>query len=373
MPREYASRQSRSRYASRTVWRGLVLGAIVKGMVENGYGKDELRVKDGSGKVDLYIVEMQARHEGLVIPLMAVEAPPGGERRELKYERDLLGPDFSLEGLGFQPGPLNDPLAERGRVDVAEDASFKTEMLAPPARETAGNGFAGDARDDLVGWLLNKIGAYKEVADTELLDYVELAVDELLKEHPLDLLHRARYQVRDHIRARLDDHYLRWTNERYERIKTGAESEADGRRLVSDPNVAYAVPTEESLPVSLCGTSYRKSVSKYPGKLNKEESEFATDLDGLTNVRCWYRNPDKGGFCLQGYRKPKFNPDFVAFTESGKVAALEYKGEDRISNEDTFYKEELGNDWAALDADNRYFRVIGKTDVQETLREVERL
>lgn len=260
-------------------------------------------------------------------------------------------------------------------MDVAEDASFRSEILGPPAGDPAANGTTGGTRDDLVGWLLNKIGAYKEVADAELLGYVEIAVNELLKENPLDLLHRARYQIRDQIRARLDDHYLRWTKERYERIKAGGGGgeEVGGKKLAADPNVAYAVPTEESLPASLCGTSYPKSVFKHPGKLNKEESELATDLDGLENVRCWYRNPDKGGFSLQGYRKPKFNPDFVAFTQSGKVAALEYKGEDRLSNEDTRYKEDLGNDWAALDPDNRYFRVVGKEDVQEVLREVAKL
>jgi superfamily II DNA or RNA helicase len=341
---------------------GKVLGAIVKGMVENGYGRDEVRVKDGSGRTDPYIVGMEARHEGLSIPLMAVQ--DGGERRELSYARDLLGPDFSLAGLGFAPAPLNDPLAERGRVDVAEDASFKAEVLDPPAGGR--NGAVGGTREDLVGWLLEKIGRYKEVADPELLGYVELAVDELLEEHPIDLLHRARYQIRDQIRASLDGHYARWTEERYERLK------ADGR-LVADAGVAYAVPLKEELPASQCGTAYRKSVFEYPGKLNKEEAEFATDLDGLENVRCWYRNPDKGGFSLQGHRRPKFNPDLVAFTESGKVAVLEYKGEDRLSNLDTQYKQALGDDWAALDPENRYFRVVGKADVPETLREISRL
>lgn len=345
---------------------GKVLGAIVKGMVENGYGRDEVRIKDASGKPEPYIVEMEARHEGLAIPLVAVEDSSTGLRRELGYARDLLGSDFSLAGLGFAPGPLNDPLAEGGRVDVADDASLKTEIFAPPP---SGNGSAGGDRDDLVGWLLKKIGAYKEVSDAELLGYVELAVDELLQMHPLDLLHRARYQIRDQVRAHLEGHYLRWTGERYEEIK----SDVGGKRLVADPAVAYQVPTEDELPASQCGTSYRKSVFKYPGKLNNEEAELATDLDGLDNVRCWYRNPDKGGFSLQGYWKAKFNPDFVAFTESGKVAALEYKGGDRLSNEDTLYKEGLGNDWAALDPDNRYFRVVGKEDVQEVLREVAEL
>jgi hypothetical protein len=183
--------------------------------------------------------------------------------------------------LHFEPGPLNDPLAERGRVDVAEDATFKAEVLDPPA--ATGNGTVGGTRDDLVGWLLEKIGKYKEVADPELLGYVELAVDELLKEHPLDLLHRARYQIRDQIRTHLDDHYLKWAKERYEGIKAATGD----KRLLADAGVAYAVPPEEKLPASQCGTSYRKSVFEYPGTLNKEESELATDLDGLDNVRCW--------------------------------------------------------------------------------------
>lgn len=225
-------------------------------------------------------MDMKARYEGLTIPVMGVEDEEG--RRELNYWRNLLGPDFSLDGLGFEPGPLNEPLAERGRVDVAEDASFKTEILDPPESVAGRNGAVVGTRDDLVGWLLEKIGRYKEVPDPELLGYVELAADELLKEHDLDLMHRARYQIRDQIRSHLDAHYLRWTEERYEEIKSGA----DGKRLIADPSVAYEVPTLDKLPASQCGISYHNSVFEYPGKLDKEEAELAADLDGLGNVRC---------------------------------------------------------------------------------------
>lgn len=338
-----------------------VLNSIVKGMVENGYSDDEVRIKDGSGKTTPYIVEMQARHHDLTIPLLAVDE--AGERRELRYVQDLLGEDFSLEGLHFEPGPLNDPLVERALVDVAEDASIRREVLNPPA--AVGSGLGG-GKDDLIGWLLEKIGKYNELADSELLGYVELAVDELLKDNLLDLLHRARYQIRDQIRSHLDDHYLQWAETRYEQIK----SDKGDKKLIADPDVAFAVPDEMKLPASQCGTSYSKSVFEYPGKLNNEEAELATDLDGLENIRCWYRNADKGEFALQGHRKPKFNPDFIAFTESGKIAVLEWKGGDRVSNEDTRYKQELGDDWAALDPDNRYFRVVDKTDHHEILREV---
>lgn len=346
---------------------GKVLGAIIKGMESNGYGKDEVRVTDGARK-EPYIVTMQARHTGLTIPLLAVEDSATGERRELKYVEDLLGEDFGLAGLGFRSEPLNDPLAESGRVDVSDDATFKKEILGPYA--LSGNGSVADgvggSRDDLVGWLLEKIGNYKEISDTELLGYVELAVDELLKEHPLDLLHRARYHVRDQIQAHLSEHYLSWAKACYEEIKSGAGT----KELVADPDVAFHVPAELKLPSAQCGTSYRKSVFKHPGKLNNQEAEFATDLDGLENMRCWYRNADKGEFALQGHRRPKFNPDFIAFTESGKVAVLEWKGADRTSNEDTRHKEALGRDWAALDPENRYFAVVGEENHHEVLREV---
>lgn len=349
---------------------GKVLGSIVKGMESNGYGRDEVRIADG-GKKQPYIITMQARHTGLTIPLLAVDDSEAEERRELKYVEDLLGANFGLDGLGFEPSSLNDPLTESGRVDLADDATFRKEILDPYASSVHGGGTGGDGgtRDDLVGWLLEKIGNYKEISDTELLGYVELAVNELLKEHPLDLLHRARYHVRDQIQAHLAEHYLSWAKDRYDEIKSGTAN----KKLVADPSVAFVVPTELKLLAAQCNTSYRKSVFEYPGKLNNQEAEFATDLDGLDNILCWYRNADKGEFALQGHRRAKFNPDFIAFTKSGKTVVLEWKGADRTSNEDTRHKDALGNDWAALDPGNRYFKVVGETDHHEILREVANL
>lgn len=45
-------------------------------------------------------------------------------------------------------------------------------------------------------------------------------------------------------------------------------------------------------------------------------------------------------------------------------------GEDRVTNEDSRYKERLGNDWAALDTKRRYFKMVTKGNMQSTLREV---
>ena len=46
---------------------------------------------------------------------------------------------------------------------------------------------------------------------------------------------------------------------------------------------------------------------------------------------------DLVGKPLQRYWRVKFNPDLITFTKTGEIAVLEYKGEDRVTNEDSRY------------------------------------
>jgi type III restriction enzyme len=225
---------------------------------------------------------------------------------------------------------------------------------------------AGDRGADLTRWLLKKIGAYRELADKDLRRYIDTALQELQKKHSPQKLYGMKYQIRDRLQECLNAHYLRWTERGYEELK-------DKGDLTAEPGVAYRIPDEMELPRSQCTISFQRSIFEFPGKLNAEELEFAGKLDALDNVACWYRNPDKDGFSLQGYWKARFNPDLIAFTDSGKTAVLEYKGEDRVTNEDSRYKESLGNDWAALDPERRYFKMVTKGNMQSTLKEIEEL
>jgi superfamily II DNA or RNA helicase len=335
------------------------VGSIVKGMVENGYSKHEVRISKTEPK---YTTVMRARHERLSIPLMAVNT--NGGMRELRYVQDLLGTAFNVDDLAFRADGLGDSRVQEAKVDVDRDRLFVTEMSE--ARNYGGNGAVEGDATDLTRWLLKKIGRYDELADKDLRRYIERALRELQNTYRRAELHRMKYQVRDRIQQTLDAHYLGWAEQSYEDLK------GEGK-LVADPSVAYRVPEEWELPTSQCTTSFQRSVFEFPGKLNAEELEFATRLDGLRNVTCWYRNPDKDGFYLQGYWRARFNPDFIAFTEGGKVAVLEYKGEDRVTNEDSRYKERLGDDWAALDPGRRYFKMVTRGNMQSTLKEVEKL
>jgi type III restriction enzyme len=249
-------------------------------------------------------------------------------------------------------------------VDVDKDRLFVTEMSE--ASSYGGNGTVEGDTGDLTRWLLKKIGRYDELADRDLRRYIDRALEGLRELYRPEELHRRKYQIRDRIQEKLDAHYLSWAERSYEGLKKRGD-------LVADSRVAYRIPGELERPRSQCTTSFQKSIFEFPGKLDAEELEFAGKLDTLDNVACWYRNLDKDGFFLQGYWRAKFNPDFIAFTENEKVAVLEYKGEDRVTNEDSRYKERLGNDWAVLDPECRYFKMVTKGNMQSTLKEIEDL
>ena len=334
------------------------VGSIVKGMEENGYSANEVRTSTAQPK---YTQTMQARHSGLSIPLMAVSV--NGEARKLLYVTHLLE-GFNIDDLGFDAEGLGDSRAQGAKVDVDKDRLFVTEMSE--ASNYGGNGAAEGGAADLNRWLLKKIGTYRELTDRDLRRYIDRALQELHKKYRPEELPRMKYQVRDRIQESLDAHYLSWSERGYEELK-------ERGNLTAEPGVAYRIPNELELPRSQCTISFQRSIFEFPGKLNAEELEFAGKLDTLNNVACWYRNPDKDGFSLQGYWKAKFNPDLIAFTQSGKVAVLEYKGEDRVTNEDSRYKERLGNDWAALEPERRYFKMVTRNNMQSTLKEIEEL
>lgn len=78
-----------------------------------------------------------------------------------------------------------------------------------------------------------------------------------------------------------------------------------------------------------------------------EEFECAAFPDSLPEVKHWVRNIERGhnSFWLQT-SSDKFYPDFVARLADGRVLVVEYKGEDRWSNDDSKEKRAVGELWA---------------------------
>jgi len=98
---------------------------------------------------------------------------------------------------------------------------------------------------------------------------------------------------------------------------------------------------------------FRKHYYPLPGELKEdidaEETACAIELDRLEAVKHWVRNLERqpeASFWLPT-STDRFYPDFVAELGDGRLFALEYKGGDRYSNDDSKEKRDIGAVWAA--------------------------
>ncbi|MEM7072630.1 MAG: DEAD/DEAH box helicase family protein [Pseudomonadota bacterium] len=80
--------------------------------------------------------------------------------------------------------------------------------------------------------------------------------------------------------------------------------------------------------------------------MNNLERDKIDTYDEQDKTLWWYRNPVKNGFCMAGWGKRKFYPDFIitqnpSGTSFDKIVVYEAKGDHLLGNTDTNYKREL--------------------------------
>lgn len=125
--------------------------------------------------------------------------------------------------------------------------------------------------------------------------------------------------------------------------------EAEGQILVYGDKVFRFDP--DRYPCNwICGRSHYFEKHFYPtvGELKDEGEEFrcAEFLDRLPEVEFWVRNLERKqtSFWLPT-STDRFYPDFVAKLTDGRFLVVEYKGEDRWSNDDSGEKRRIGALW----------------------------
>lgn len=104
------------------------------------------------------------------------------------------------------------------------------------------------------------------------------------------------------------------------------------------------------------------------GLYTKEENVNNFEYDVIfaiaenENVLFWHRNPDRKGFCLNGFIN--HYPDFIIRMKSGRIVLVETKG-DHLVNDDSLNKIKIGNQWAAMAGNNyKYFMVFENKQVE---------
>ena len=99
-----------------------------------------------------------------------------------------------------------------------------------------------------------------------------------------------------------------------------------------------------------------KSLYVTEESMNDFELKVIEKVSSLPNVKWWHRNMDRIEFYINGFIN--HYPDFIVYTNSGKIVLIETKGLYLVSNDDSKDKAELGKIWQAQAGNNyRYYMV----------------
>ncbi|RJQ25645.1 hypothetical protein C4565_08090 [Candidatus Parcubacteria bacterium] len=323
---------------------------IISGLESNGYSKAD--IINAEKKDATYELEAKkAVTDVLKVPMMAYEDD------QLSFE-DLIGEDFELATqdpkFDFQVHYDNDG---RAVIDIKKDDEWTRGAQLTLKLTYSDKNFS---KTELVQWLDKKL-RLTLLKKSDKVAFLDKVIDYQLKKHTLSELSVNRYVLADQLSNFINDTLEKYAKDRFDQLsKKKKIAVGSFEAFSSSITLKQAVPNE-----------FNKNYYEKIDKLNGEELEFVQrlDLDTLPNIKYWVRNREKiDPFYIQGWKKGKFYPDFVAVTKKGVVIALEWKGGDRVSNEDTQYKVEIGEMWEKLGNGKLAFFLVHTGNVEEVLK-----
>ena len=289
------------------------------------------------------------REAAIFLPQVLHRDGDGGWMR-LDYQRHIL-PGLDLEGVTApdpQAAQADGPRGETATVDVSDDdlpAVYhdpqdlyidKTAQMAWYARRISDvmpNPFQASR---VAGELVQRV---RDAGRDDAAIYGQrTALARQLREHVVKALDQQAEQV---FRARLGSGEIRFDLET-----------SDHNHLVAK---SYEIPIADTdVQLQRYGQSVQLSLFEpvFERHYNELERRFAFYLDEQKALQWWHRVAvrQRGDYYLQGWRRNRVWPDFVAMagTARGKPSVLvfETKGEHLQGNDDTDYKERL---FAALE------------------------
>ena len=328
---------------------------IVKGLETNGYSKYDLVSASAKKETDELTTERKIK-ESIEIPIMALD------KEELEFA-SLIGDDFKLAEQEHK-FDFKTHYDSEGRVliDIKENDKWVKERQATLSVTYEDKNMS---KADLVNWLDKKL-RFIMLEKVDKAKFIAKAVDYQLNTYNLTELSVNRFVLRDRLDEVIRGILIEYARKRFDVFLKKGEISIKNFEKFPDKIVLI-----DKLP-----DKFNKSYYEGVDKLNKEELNFVIrlDSDALPNIRFWVRNREKKDpFYLQGWKPNRYYPDFIAFTKSGHVIALEWKGEDRLSNEDTTYKVEIAKIWERLSKGKQHFYLVNNKNVESVLNEIKKL
>ncbi len=234
-------------------------------------------------------------------------------------------------------------------------------------------GFAQDrTATDLIGWLDQEIRE-PSIKQPVLREWLRRAVTSLLEDRGFSLSQLLKGQFI--LRRKLGEQLLLVKKQAYDAGFQQALFSADADLVTSDgPGCAFTYPQDMALypATSYYQGSYRfkKHYYPFPGVLPwktpkgviSEEFECAQAIDLLEEVDFWVRNLVHSTQFWMPTSTQRTYPDFVVKLKDGRLLVVEYKGGDRVSNDDSKEKRLIGELWAKKSAGKGLYLMAQKKD-----------
>jgi len=329
---------------------------VIKGLQENGY--EDIVPMNGGVSVVANEFGKKINDKNIVLPFLNIKDE--NIFRKLDYLGDLIGDSLILEqenmNIDFQivedTPIMKIDIGKEG--ELIRDAAGKLKLIYH---------YKDFTEEDLLAWLRIKIQR-GFMSISEMNNYLEKIIDKLLKVHNLSKLSVYRYQVKEEIERMIDGTVNKFTEKKFKNLEDNYLLFTSGENFLFGDSINL---------IDVCPDSFRKHLYDRANKMNKEELELAYQIDSLSNVYWWFRNPEKTGFYIQGWLKNKFYPDFIVKTKNDNYIILEYKGSQFEGSKDTEYKNAIGKKWQELSKGKQFFELVDKKNIENVIKKVSNL
>ncbi|MFH0739642.1 MAG: DEAD/DEAH box helicase family protein [bacterium] len=329
---------------------------VIKGLQENGY-EDIVPMANG---VSIIANEYKRKIDDKEIVVPFINIKDGENLRKLDYVADLIG-DVAI--LKNQDATVDFQLVEDNRI-LKIDIGNKGELIRDAAGKLGLIYHCKDfTKDDLLSWFRIKIQR-GFIAIDEVSVFLKRILDKLLTQYTFSEVARHQYQIKEVIENKINEIVDKLTEKKFKELIKGQTVVSNGENFNLGDNISL---------LQVSPDNFDKHLYEKAGKMNKEELDLASKLNALENIYWWFRNPEIGGFFIQGCKKQKFYPDFIAKTKDENYIILEYKGEHLVGSEDSDYKKATGEMWQKLSNKGYYFMWVEKNNIDNIINEVSKL
>lgn len=311
-----------------------------------------------------------ARGEKFAVPELAVRVQGRLELLEDQF-RDfvwrLADCDASLTEAEFSTA---EDAAQAADIDVTNAGKLETRFVAELHEQLSLLEMRGPQTAAELGLWLDRQILHRDIPIGDSQLFLMEMVQRLLDKRgiPLDLLVRLRFRLRDAAAAKIDHYRQSADDKAFQEYLFGETAEA----IEVHPSVCFEYPLAHYPANRYYQGSFKfpKHYYERPAEMNSEEEACAVLIDSSPRVRYWVRNVERSDY---SYWMPtstdRFFPDFVALLTDGRWAVVEYKGEHLVTARDAQNKDMVGKLWEARSAGTCIFRMVGKADMEATLRD----